>query len=257
MNCLISAELYKLRHCRLLWCVPVIFAGIGIYYASWDFRIFGMYQGLEHLALPTIGAEAFSFAVCIGTGYVIGLDFSQGTVRNILSVGTARRTYYFSRMGVLLALTALMYGIAALAYAGGRLCFYPATAVRPRMEEYWLKLAVCVGIAVLQLMAKASVVHAVCYFVKKQLPAIGIGTALVYGEMILRPLADMYGITFMRDIFDYEPIKVLKNTFDRYAVYDKLLTFDFLKFGISAAVIIVASGAAGYVKFRYYPGKDS
>ena len=246
MNRVISAEFYKIRHCKLLWLVPVIFFAIGFYDAAHYFKIYGLYNRLELFVLPTLADQYLSAGSAMLAGYVIGMDFSFRTIQNTLSVGVSRRSYYFSRMGMLMFLAALLYGAAMLGFVCGRLplvqsVINPAGAAllpasRPELELFWIKLAVYT---------------AACFYIKKQLPAMAAGLALIIIELSFKQLADQYNMTFLQNLFSFVPVRVLKNAFEVYAIHDEILTFGFLKFGISALVIIAVSSAVGFCRFRY------
>lgn len=261
MNRVISAEFYKIRHCKLLWLVPVIFFAIGFYGAAHYFKIYGLYNRLELFVLPTLADQYLSAGSAMLAGYVIGMDFSFRTIQNTLSVGVSRRSYYFSRMGVLMFLAALLYGAAMLGFVCGRLplvqsVINPAGAAllpasRPELELFWIKLAVYTAIAILQLWAYVSILTAACFYIKKQLPAMAAGLALIIIELSFKQLADQYNMTFLQNLFSFVPVRVLKNAFEVYAIHDEILTFGFLKFGISALVIIAVSSAVGFCRFRY------
>jgi len=263
MNRIISAEFYKIRHCKLLWPIPAVYFVAGFYWASYSSPVFRLYGGLDMFAIPTLAYQFLSCATAMLTGYVIGMDFSCNTIQNSLSIGVSRKNYYFSRMGVLLLLTALFYLLTLLGYTCGRLPVFQRLIgnppPRPPMQEmayYKLKLAVCTIIGILQLWADVSTLNAACYFIRKQLPAMVTGLILILMEVMLRQFADFYGVTLICRLFDYAPVRVLKNTFEIYAIHDRILTFGYLKFGISAPVIIMISSSIGYIKFRCYSGND-
>lgn len=258
MSRVVSAEVFKLRHCKILWTVPVLFFVSGFYLATLDFPVYELYNGLALFALPTLAHQFLAIAAVTLTGYVIGLDFTHGTIRNTLSTGVGRTCYFFSRLGVVMLLLAGLYLLSMLGYVLGHLPVLQQlfgnellSGSRPEIELFGSKLAICTLFSILQLCAYASVFNAACYFVRKQLPVMTGGIALLIAEQMLGQLADRYHITYTRLLFDYAPVKVLKNTFEVYAIHDKILTLGFLKFGFSALFIIIASSAIGFVKFRY------
>jgi len=252
----VRAEFYKLGRAKVLWCMPLLFAAFGIYYATMDFEVFRLYSGLDLFVLPTLANSYFMLFVLILAGYFIGMDYTGKTIKNVLSVGVSRRAYYFSRLGVLFLLIAVLYGTGMLGYVWGRGIFYPAESVQPKMELFGVKLAVCIMVSVLQLWADAAMVNAACYFMKRQLPSTLVGALVMYIELVIRQLANLYGFTSVSGAFDFAPVRVLKNTFEVYAMYDRILTFDYLKFAISALFLIVVSSVVGFIKFRFFPGND-
>ena len=112
------------------------------------------------------------------------------------------------------------------------------------------------AVEILQMWAYVSILNAASYFIKKQLPVMVAGLMYVIIELVLRQVADQYNLTFFRYLFDFAPVRVLQHTFDIYVIKDGILTFGFLKFIISALVIIAVSSAAGFCRFRYDWGNN-
>lgn len=268
MNRVISAEVYKIRHCKLLWFVPLLFFTTGLLNSAFHFNIYNMYNRLELFVLPSLTYQQLSIGSAMLTGYIIGMDFSFRTIQNTLSVGVSRRSYYFSRMAVVMFLTALLYGTCMLGFVCGRMpLFQPLlkgifmvkgslAESRPELELFWVKLAVCITVEILQMWAYVSVLNAVSYFIKKQLPAMVAGLMYIFVELVLRQVVAQYDLAFLRYLFDFAPVRVLQHTFDVYVVKDGILTFGFLKFIISALVIIAVSSAVGFCRFRYDWGNN-
>lgn len=268
MNRVISAELYKIRHCKLLWLVPFIFYAAGLFSAAYHYNIYNMYNRLELFVLPTLAYLELSVCSAMLTGYIIGMDFSFRTIQNTLSVGVNRRSYYFSRMGAVMFLTALLYVIAMFGFVCGRLSLiHPLlenifrvrgylAVNRPELELFWVKLAVCTAVAILQMWAYVSILNAACYFIKRQLPAMVAGLMYIILELVFRQIVDRYDLAFLRYLFDFTPVRVLQHTFEVYVIQDRILTFGFLKFIISALVIIAVSSAVGFCRFRYDSGNN-
>lgn len=268
MNRVISAELYKIRHCKPLWFLPLLFYGAGLLYSSYHHNIYNLYNGLELFALPSLAYQYLSVSSAMLTGYIIGMDFSFRTIQNTLSVGVSRRSYYFSRMGVVMLLTAILYMVSMLGFVCGRLSllqplfrdFFQISGTlagnRPEMELFWVKLAVCSAVVILQMWAYVSILNAACYFIKKQLPSMVAGLVLIIMELILRQVSNQYDLAFLRYLFDFTPVRVLQHIFDLYVIRDGLLTFGFLKFILSALVIMIASSAVGFCRFRYDTGNS-
>lgn len=268
MNRVISAEVYKIRHCKLLWFVPLLFFTIGLLNSAFHFNIYNMYNRLELFVLPSLTYQQLSIGSAMLTGYIIGMDFSFRTIQNTLSVGVSRRSYYFSRMAVVMFLTALLYGTCMLGFVCGRMPLLQPllkgifmvkgslAESRPELELFWIKLAVCIAVEILQMWAYVSILNAASYFIKKQLPAMVAGLMYIFVELVLRQVVDQYDLAFLRYLFDFAPVRVLQHTFDVYVVKDGILTFGFLKFIISALVIIAVSSVVGFCRFRYDSGNN-
>lgn len=241
------AELYGLRRDRLLWLVPVFYGVMGFYSGFYDHAVMDTYRGLELFIFTEIMNVFLPFAVVIVTSYVIGGDFSRHTIRNVLSVGVRKKSYYFSRLlvqglvtGTLFAGTGLIHVVCHL------VCSRADTDVQTAF--LWQKLAVYMAVALLQLLAYVSVMNAVCYFVKNQLAALVLGIGMVYLELIIRQAASLNELVSLQHLLDFLPTIVIRNLFE-YAVYDRIFTGEFLRYGLSAFLIIVGSSAVGFAKF--------
>lgn len=254
MKNVLSAELYKLGRNRLLLpCVALVYIWAGVLYGLEGAEIYHTYKGLELFGLPALAWIPYCFTTVLVTGLLIGGDFSRGTIKNALAAGVARKDYYFARMMILMLMT-------AAAFVSGQLAYIICHLVHPQgnsgreIELLGAKAAVYTMVALLQLLAYAALVNAICYFVKKQVAAMVTGMVLVYMEAIIRQLVEAGNMPFLRQAVQYLPARVLYRMFS-LAVYDQILTMDFLKYGISALVIIVGCSIAGYVKFEYYLGE--
>ena len=257
MKSIFRAEFYKLGTQPVLWLfVALFFLGTGNYYGLYGAEVFGLYRGLVLFGLPSLAWLPWCFVTAIAAGLSIGGDFSTGTVKNALTAGIARRDYYFARLGVQMLLTAFGFGLGQLAYI---VCH----VVRPwhlwedsgrEIQMFGAKLALYILVSLLQLIAYVSVVNAVCYYVKRQVAAMVTGMVLIYMETILRQLAESGNLETLQQITRYLPARILYDLFSS-AAYDRVLTADFLGYGISALAIIAASSIAGYVKFESFPGE--
>ena len=245
----ICAELYKLRHDRLLWFVPVLYAAMGLYSGFYEHEVMNTYRGLELFSLTELEGLFLPFAVTTLTGYVTGGDFSRRTIQNALSVGTNRKSYYFSRLLVQGLLTGALFLIVWLPHIVCHLIL-PRGNTQVRIAFLVPKLLVYMAVLFLQLLAYVSVMNTVCYFVKKPLSAIVAGIILVYLEMILRQAAALNGVGLIREIVRFSPANVIHGFF-AYAYYDRVFTGEFLGYGVSAVLLILAGCAAGYGRFEY------
>lgn len=245
----ICAELYKLRHNRLLWFVPVLYAAMGFYSGLYEHEVMNTYRGLELFSLTELAGLFLPFAVTTVTGYVTGGDFSRRTVQNALSVGTDRKSYYFSRLLVQGLLTGALFLVIWLPHIVCHLIL-PRGNTQAVIALLASKLMVYMAVLLLQLLAYVSVMNAVCYFVKKPLSAIVAGIILVYLEMILRQVATQNGVGFIRELVRFSPANVIHGFF-AYAYYDRVFTGEFLGYGISAVFLMIISSAAGYIRFEY------
>ena len=249
MKNVFRAEIYILRHDRLLWLVSVLYCAVGIYAGFYDHGVMDLYKGVELFSLPEILNLFFSFSVVMLTGYAVGGDFSRRTIQNVLSAGTDKKSYYFSRLLVQVLLTGALFAGTGLIHV---IChsLWPQGDTDIRIAFLWQKLAVYMVMVLLQLLAQVCVMNAVCYFVKNQLVAIVFGIGMVYLEVIIRQAAEMNKMTSIQALADFLPTNVVRDMF-AYAVYDRIFTGKFFLYGLSAVLMIAVSSAAGYVRFCY------
>ena len=249
MKNVFRAEIYILRHDRLLWLVSVLYCAVGIYAGFYDHAVMDLYKGVELFSLPEILNLFFSFSVVMLTGYAVGGDFSRRTIQNVLSAGTDKKSYYFSRLLVQVLLTGALFAGTGLIHV---IChsFWPQGDTDIRIAFLWQKLVVYMVMVLLQLLAQVSIMNAVCYFVRNQLVAIVFGIGMVYLEVIIRQAAEMNRMTSVQALADFLPTNVVRNMF-AYAVYDRVFTGKFFLYGLSAVLMIAVSSAAGYVRFCY------
>lgn len=249
MKSVFRAELYKLgRNWLLLLCAALFYIGAGIIYGMDKAEVYDTYKGLELFGLPAFAWLTYCFAAVLITGLFIGEDFSRGTIKNALTVGVFRRDYYFARMLVQMLVTGALYLSGVLAYVICHMVYPQGNSVR-EIELLGMKVVVYTMVSLLQLLAYVALVNAICYFVKKQVAAMVTGMVLIYTEAIIRQLVEAGNVPFLRQAVQYLPARVLYRMFS-LALYDQIFTMDFLKYGISALVIIGVCGIAGYVKFE-------
>lgn len=253
MKTVFAAELYKLSRNRLLPCVALVYIGAGVIYGLEGAEIYHTYKGLELFGLPSLAWMPYCFTTVLVTGLLIGGDFSRGTIKNALAAGVSRKDYYFARMMIQMLITAAVFVSGHLAYIICHMVHPQANSGR-EIELLGAKAAVYAMVALLQLLAYVALVNAICYFVKKQVAAMVTGMVIVYMEAIIRQLVEAGNMKILRQAVEYMPARVLYRMFS-LAVYDQILTVGFLKYGISALVIIAGCSIAGYVKFEYYLGE--
>lgn len=254
MKSVVRAEIYKLKRSRLLiFCSVSVYLGTGLFYGFYGAEIFREYEGLELFALPAFGWLMYCFATVVAAGLFLGGDFSRGTVKNALAVGVSKRDYYFVRLGIQMLMTAFSFAFGQTAYVICHLV-WPWEDSNRQVELLGVKLAVYSVTALLQMLAYVALINAICYFVKKQVVVMVTGVVLIYMEAIIRQLAEMNDLEAVLQVIQFMPARVLYRMFE-FAVYDQVFTPEFLKYGLSALVIIGIGSAAGYVKFEYYPGE--
>lgn len=245
----IHAEIYKLTRYKLLWLTPIYYMVLGISYAGFDHYILHTCQGLALFVLPPLVRFTFPLGVAVVTAYAIGGDFTHRTFQNALYVGVSKRDYFFLRLLVQILITTVLCGMGMLAHIFWRLLFFKSGADN-RLELLGGKLVVYLLVILLQLWVYTAIHNALCYFVKNQLMAIALSLVMMYLEAVFFQITNAWEINSVTGIMRFSPSVVLKYSFDVYAYGDRVFTFDFLKFGLSAILMTVLFSVMGYMKFR-------
>ena len=250
MKAVLSAELYKVRNSKLVWLASLFSIVSTVYlYMIYDHPIFDAFRGVEFFALPTIMSDTFPFAVAIVTGYLCGENFTRGTIRNVLSRGVGKKEYYFSGLLVQFGLVTIFFGLSVAAHMICRM-IGPVGNGWQQIQLFGWKLFVLFVIAFVQMWASVAIFYMVCFFIKNQVVDIVVCALLILVTAIIIMAVDFYHIEWLDEVLEYTPAWVLGSMF-QYAVYDRILTFDFLKYGISGIVVIVFCSVIGFIKFYY------
>ena len=245
----IYAEIYKLTRYRLLWFTPIYYMVLGISYARFDHYSLHTCQGLAFFALPPLARFTFPLGVAVVTAFAIGGDFTHRTFQNALYIGISKRDYFFSRLFVQFLLTSALCGTGMLTHTFWRLLFF-RTEADSSMEMPGRKLAVYLLVILLQFWVYTAVYNALCYFVKNQLKSIALSLVIMYLEAVFYQVSNAWQLESAAGMLRFLPSIVLKYSFDGYAYYDRIFTFGFLRFGLSAFLMTVIISVIGYMKFR-------
>lgn len=246
------AELYKLRHNRPLWLLPVLYLGSGIYTGTFSYDNYTAFlnrKGLDFFAWPEATWIVALFAAAAAAAYVIAGDFSSLTIQNALSAGVGREAYYFSRLLAQYLLIGTLLLLAMSAHVICRLWVWRGMLAEDwEIDFLWQKLAVYLAVMLFQMLALVSVVNTICYFLKKHLAAVLGSMCLVYLEICIHQIAEMNKASVIEALSGYSPSNAYRALFG-YAVDDQIFTFGFLKFLVSAVMIMLVSILIGYMRF--------
>ena len=255
MKNVISAELYRARNSKLIWAASLFFILSTFYlYSVYDHPVFDAFAGAEFFVLPTIMSDTFPFAAAIVTAYLCCGNFAEGTIRNILSRGVGKREYYFSGLFSELGLISVFWGLSVAVHMICR-TIRPAGNGWQHIDLFGWKLLILFVSAWVQMLACTAFFHMVSYFIKKQILSVVVCTLLVLVLAFFNMAADFYQIASLNVLMKYVPAWVLGNMF-RYAIYDQILTFDFLQYIISGIFLTVLCSGIGFLKF-YYADTDN
>lgn len=244
MRRLIAAELTKIRYYRVIWGVALFALGISAAAA-----LNGRYEDIavrrpdvEYLLFFYITARTFAILTILATAYVINEDFSMGTVRNVISVGVDVVKYYLSR---LLAQMLFVFGLYLLGFA-----VYVAARIlstgQVNTAMPFGELAGTFLMMALQLMAYVAIAGAISMFFRNQAGAMIVGELWLFLSIML----DAYrasGASFLGFIV-FEPLMVMQRV-DVWGMSGAVYTFGYFKYGFSAAALIAAAAAVGYLRF--------
>ena len=251
MRKLIGIEFVKMRRFPVVWLVALISTGAGIYYALMDFYAQTLihYPQVEYIIFIRSGARWFSMAAVFLTAYTIAGDFSMRTVLNVLSAGIDRRKYYFSRLAAQELFFFALYVCGNLVYVVSRILFTGKYNTTLPVQQ----LALLILVMALQVCAYVAVANLIGLCCKKQALSVLVGEICLFLTIVFRLYgmgADYYRNTgsyhMLSGPIAFEPLYVMECVDYYLLAYDSLFCFGFLKYALSAAVIIVAAGAAGY-----------
>lgn len=251
MRKLIGIEFVKMRRSPVVWLMALITMGVGGYYAFMDFYAQALmrYPQMEYIIFIHSGARWFSMAAVFLTAYTIAGDFSMRTVLNVLSAGIDRRRYYFSRLIAQVLFFFALYVCGNLVYVVSRILFTGKYNTALPVQE----LALLILVMAMQVCACVAVANLIGLCCKKQAVSVLVGEICLFLAIVFRLYgmgADYYrntgGYHMLSGPIAFEPLYVMECV-DYYLIaYDSLFCFGFLKYALSAAVIIFVAGTAGY-----------
>lgn len=244
MRKLIAVELTKMRYYWVIWGVALFALGAsGVSALSSRYGdIVARYPAVEYMLFFYITGRTFSILTILATAYVINEDFSMRTVQNVLSVGVNVVKYYLSRLFAQMLFIFSLYLLGFAVYVAVRILSQGKVNTAMSFGEL---MGIFMMMA-LQLMAYVAIAGAISTFVRNQ------AAAMIIGEMwlFLAILFDAYresGAGFL-GFMDYEPLMVMQKV-EIWGMPGAVFTFGYFKYGFSAAVLIAAAGAVGYLRF--------
>lgn len=252
MKKLIGIELLKMTHYPAVWLVTLISVGQGVYYAFTDQYALAVarYPEAEYIIFIHSTARWFCMAAVFLTAYTIAGDFSMRTVLNVLAAGIDKSKYYFSRLIAQMLFFFGLYVCGNLFYTAGRILYTGKFNHSLSVKEFLL-LVLVMG---MQVCAYAAVSNFISLCCKKQALSILLGEVWIFLSIVMRIYA--VGEDFYRDQggyhmpggpVAYEPMYVMECVEYYVSAFDSVFCFGFLKYALSAAVIISVAGIAGYI----------
>ena len=244
---LIGVELVKLRRYPVTWLVALISVGQGVLNAVLGRYGFALsrHPEVEYIIFIYATARWFCMASLFMTAYAIAGDYSMRTVLNVLSAGVDKKKYYISRLAAQMFFIFGLYICGFAAFIAVRILVTGKvnTALPPA------QLLVLFLVMAMQLMAYVAVANMIGVCCKRQALAIFLSEAWIFLALILR-------IYFMGEVNNssagyikikgpmaFEPLWVVESV-ERYL--GNIFSFGFLKYAISASVIIVVTSVIGY-----------
>lgn len=250
MGKLIRIEFTKLRWYPAVWIVVLVTLAQGVFFAftgRYDNYI-AYYPRQEHIIYAYSTGRWFCMAAIFLTSYVIAGDYSMRTVLNVLSAGVDKRKYYFSRLAAMLLFFFALFACGNLVYIATRFLVRGRVSAAVSVGEFLVMLLV-MGMQVAAYVAVANLVSLCC---KKQALSIIVGEITLFLILLLR--LNLVGEEYYANVnyqlsgpIAFEPMYVLEEVDTYMYAWESLFGFGFLKYALSAAVIILVAGAAGYV----------
>lgn len=247
MTKLIVTELVKMRRYWIIWAAILTSLGHSIYSAyvyPYEYVIAQNSESLkmEYVSFAYITPRWFSIVILMAVAYAIAEDFSMRTVQNALSVGISRKKYYVSRLVAQLVFVFAMFTVGWIAFIITRIIVRGEVNTAMPLGEF---LTFFVIIA-LQMMVYASLASMISILTRRQAIAVAVSESWIFFAIVLRTWYISYRLNILYFIV-YDPLVVIESMDDYLAA--GIFTFTFLKFGISAIVIIAVTSIIGYVHF--------
>lgn len=251
MRNLFSAELYKLKRMRIVWAaalVPILAcASLALRkdYLQEPLLIEAPRLNYIGFLCYTPGVRALASMIILAAAYIASRDFEERTVQNVLSKGVNRGSYYFSRFLNQLFFALLVYGEALLAFVLCRLYRQQEQGIFGSVMPAGECAAVLL-ISYLQLCAHCSVANMLSIFMKKQSTNMMAALAWLLAELI-SPILESVSPR-MAEVTCFVPLIVLERGVNTISS-GRVISFAYLRYGLSAVGIICLVSAVGYWKF--------
>lgn len=247
MISIIRADLYRAKKSRILGIVVFVFFAVGLVFCRKEMPMFQKYINMEPFFAPYFYCYIYCFAFAGIIAVVVGEDFKNGCVANILSRGGNRIKYYFGRLISICCICIFYFVFSILIYTGLRKLFGKCDAVFLR-ESYLLELSVWFCVMLVQILAVVSIFTMISFTVKKTAIAAGIGMGLIYGHVLLSQIAKVLGFDWLIKILEYAPVEVMESAI-KYVIQDRVITVDFIQLIVPGIVVLVFSLAIGTIIF--------
>lgn len=262
---IISAENYKMRKDLSLKILTVICA-LGFFGFGFLMKVMLDMSGDMIAAEADIVASLFPVAlsgknsifllpqfyniitICCGIfagTYIVG-EFDKGTIRNALTTGTSKVSYYFAKLYTQVIFCLFLTLVSVLAFGASLTLFVGWNA--PFEGNYALSLLAFTGMMFLQFFSYTALFQMIAFLIRNVGGVIGICVAWVTLESLIVQLLAMTNISFLNKIAECLPYSALASL-TRFAGNNTLLTADFAKFAIPAVIIIIVAIPIGLINF--------
>jgi len=253
MGKLIQVELTKIRRYPATWVVALITFAQALFWVfthKYDANL-ARYPQVEYVLFTYSTARWFCISSVFLTGYIIAGDFSMRTVLNVLSTGIDKGKYYVSRLAAVLLFTWALFAGSNLFYIVVRILVTGNISTALPLKE----LLVLLSVMSLQVLSYAAIAHMISICCQKQGLSILLGEVYLFLALIIRMSAmgeEYYTNAGYRlhGPIAYEPLYVLEKAAD-FLTGDTLFCFGFLKYALSAALIITVASLVGYARLTH------
>lgn len=186
MSKLIFANLQRLKKNRVFWLGLFVTVGYSLLQFISQYQLYQTYKGkpvdkewfmLDNIVFSSLLVMGIVFSVIISM--YIGMDYSDGTIRNKIVVGKSRGCIYFSNFLVCAGICLLIYIFGILtSYATGRPVF-------GGFESSWKKIAVCLLLGAFVSITYAALFNMVAMLNTNRVHGVVISILLSFGMFFL------------------------------------------------------------------------
>lgn len=257
---IISAENYKMRKDRSLKVLFIICVVFFVFFGfamktmldisspgPTDGGVFG--SGIAGMTSPFLFSQFYNLiTICcaVFAGASIVGEFEKGTIRNALTTGTGKASYYLSKLySQLLSCKCLML-VSIIIFMASMTFFVGWGSFGG--SNYPLTLFVFLLALLFQLFAYSSIFTMLAFLLRSTGGVIGLGIGYIMFESLIAQLLLLPNIALLDEISAKMPYSIIMGLAS-YVENDAVLTGDFLFTLVPAVIIIVITTAIGMFTF--------
>jgi len=264
---ILSAENYKMRKNRALKTLTVIaaafafFVGYAMQYASGAVssgdvtgpnvtvtaeavQQLSGYVGMRAMFQVAQLYQIIGILCAVFAGIFVVSEFDKGTIRNALSAGTSRTSWFFGKVYSLAIVTLWLTVVSGVVFTLTVAGF--AGWGQSQFDNVAGSVIVMFLMTLLQSLAYSSIFLVIGFVMRSVAGTVGFGIAIIALESAVATLLSLLKISFINTITD----NFLANINNKLCSWSgSLFTWDFGKLAIPAAIVIVVTMAISYFTF--------